>query len=311
MPTFLVVDDSAVDRKLAGAVLEKLDDANVCYFSSGLIALEQCPLLRPDLVVSDIHMPEMDGLQFVAELHRLYPRLPVVVMTGQGSEDLAVQALEASAAGYVPKRRLVQDLGGTVDRVLTKAFHERQLSRVTRRIHQQEVTYILENDARLLVALALNLREAVRVLWQCDEVQILRIGMAIEEALINACYHGNLELSSSLRDQDDELYRQLARERAQQLPYSQRRITVQFQCSPQSLRCEIRDEGPGFDPQTLPDPFSNESLSRPSGRGLTLIRSFMDEVRFNDLGNEITLFKCRPPSPSRVFNSDELTFAGR
>lgn len=311
MPTFLVVDDSAVDRKLAGSVLKKLEDANVCYFSNGSLALEQLPLLRPDLVVSDIHMPEMDGLQLVAELHRRYPRLPVVVMTGQGSEDLAIQALEANAAGYVPKRRLVQDLGGTVERVLAKVFHERQLSRVMRRLNQQESTFILENDASLLVALAMQLRESVHAFWQCDEVQILRIGMAIEEALINACYHGNLELSSSMRNQDDDLYRRLARERAQQPPFAQRRITVQFQCGPRSFHCVIRDEGPGFDPDSLPNPFSEESLSRSSGRGLTLIRSFMDEVRFNDLGNETTLFKCRPTLPTRVLNSDELAFAGR
>ena len=72
-----------------------------------------------------------------------------------------------------------------------------------------------------------------------------------------------------------------------------------------------RDDGPGFDPHSLPDPFSEESLTSPSGRGLTLIRSFMDEVRFNDQGNEITLFKRRPPLSKRVLNSDELAMAGR
>ena len=78
-----------------------------------------------------------------------------------------------------------------------------------------------------------------------------------------------------------------------------------------STRIRIHDEGPGFDPDALPNPFSDESLTRRSGRGLTLIRSFMDEVRFNDQGNEITLFKRRPSLPARVLNSDELAFAGR
>jgi anti-sigma regulatory factor (Ser/Thr protein kinase) len=238
------------------------------------------------------------------------PDLPVVLMTNQGSEDVAIQALEGSAAGYVPKRRLLQDLAGTVERVLAKTNHERQLSRVMRRITQQESTLVIENDAGLLVALAAQLRESVQTFWQCDEVQVLRIGMAIEEALINACYHGNLELSSSLRDQDDDLYQRLARERARQSPFAQRRVTVQFYCGLRSMRCTIRDEGPGFDPHLLPNPFSDESLIRSSGRGLTLIRSFMDEVRFNDRGNEITLFKRRPPSPTRVLDSDELAIAG-
>ena len=181
--------------------------------------------------------------------------------------------------------------------------------RMILRTSQQESTFVLGNDPCLLVALATQLRESVRTLWQCDEVQVLRIGMAIEEALINACYHGNLELSSSLRDQDDDSYRRLARERARQVPFAQRRITVQFQCGSRFFYCTIRDEGPGFDPDSLPNPFSEESLTRPSGRGLTLIRSFMDEVRFNDRGNEITLFKCRPPLLPPVLNRDELAFA--
>ena len=62
--------------------------------------------------------------------------------------------------------------------------------------------------------------------------------------------------------------------------------------------CEIRDEGPVFDPSTLPDPTDPEAIMRAHGRGLLLIRSFMDEVRFNDSGNQITMIKRRAPSMS-------------
>ncbi len=53
----------------------------------------------------------------------------------------------------------------------------------------------------------------------------------------------------------------------------------------------IRDEGPGFDPSTLPDPTDPANLERVSGRGLLLIHAFMDEVRHNPTGNEITMVK--------------------
>jgi anti-sigma regulatory factor (Ser/Thr protein kinase) len=53
----------------------------------------------------------------------------------------------------------------------------------------------------------------------------------------------------------------------------------------------IRDEGPGFDPSSLPDPTDPENIGKISGRGLLLIRTFMDDVRFNETGNEITLVK--------------------
>ena len=311
MPTILVVDDSAMDRKRAGAVLEKMEDTTVCYFGNAMTAIEQLPLLRPDAIVSEIDLPDVDGWELLREVHRRYPRLPVIFMVGQGSVDAAMRAMEENAAGYVPKRRVNSDLAVTVERVLLMASSQHQTARLQRRLQQVEMTFVLENDPSELVDLAKHLSEAVRAHWQCDEVHLLRIGMAFEETLVNACYHGNLELSSSLRDQDDELYRRLARERAQQSPYAQRRVTVQFQCGMRSLICTVRDEGPGFDPDSLPDPFSEESLMRPSGRGLTLIRSFMDEVRFNDQGNEITLFKRRPPLATRVIDSHELAFAGR
>ena len=58
----------------------------------------------------------------------------------------------------------------------------------------------------------------------------------------------------------------------------------------------IRDEGPGFDPRELPDPTDPTNLERPSGRGLLLMRTFMDDVSYNDDGNQVTLIKRRNSS---------------
>ena len=55
----------------------------------------------------------------------------------------------------------------------------------------------------------------------------------------------------------------------------------------------IRDEGRGFDPTHLPDPTTPENLERTCGRGILLMRTFMDEVEFNQRGNEVTLIKHR------------------
>jgi anti-sigma regulatory factor (Ser/Thr protein kinase) len=62
----------------------------------------------------------------------------------------------------------------------------------------------------------------------------------------------------------------------------------------------IRDEGPGFDWSTLPDPRDPENLGRVGGRGLLLVRTFMDEVHFNEKGNQIILVKRRNPSCARA-----------
>jgi len=58
----------------------------------------------------------------------------------------------------------------------------------------------------------------------------------------------------------------------------------------------IADEGPGFDPKSLPDPRDSESLESVSGRGVMLMRLFMDEVTYNESGNSVTLVKRKQSS---------------
>jgi anti-sigma regulatory factor (Ser/Thr protein kinase) len=118
----------------------------------------------------------------------------------------------------------------------------------------------------------------------------VHIGIALEEALTNALYHGNLEVSSALREGDDPgAYQRTAQDRRRRPPYSDRRIHVRSRLTPAEGVIRIRDEGPGFDPNNLPDPTDPENIVKASGRGLLLIRTFMDEVTFNPTGNEITM----------------------
>jgi anti-sigma regulatory factor (Ser/Thr protein kinase) len=131
----------------------------------------------------------------------------------------------------------------------------------------------------------------------CDQAERIRVGVALEEALLNAIYHGNLEVSSELRQQGETPYYRLADERRRQPPYRDRQVHFGIAVSRTQAVFDVRDEGPGFDPTALPDPTDPANLERASGRGLLLIRTFMDEVRFNATGNQITLVKHRANRP--------------
>jgi serine/threonine-protein kinase RsbW len=103
---------------------------------------------------------------------------------------------------------------------------------------------------------------------------IFGVHLAVDEALVNAIYHGNAQ---------DETKR------------------VRFSCrlSPQRIRVEIADEGPGFDPDALPDPTAPTRIGYPGGRGVLLMRAFMSRVEFRDHGSCVVLEKerdlsCRP-----------------
>src|SRR5262245_43137196 len=104
-------------------------------------------------------------------------------------------------------------------------------------------------------------------------------------------FHGNLELTSEQREGDSAEYQRLIDDRTGREPYASRRLLVTVDVTPHSGKFVVRDQGPGFDPNKLPDPTDPENLEKVSGRGLLLMRTFMDEVSFNSTGNEVTMFK--------------------
>lgn len=97
--------------------------------------------------------------------------------------------------------------------------------------------------------------------------------LALEEALVNAIKHGN--------GLDPEKF-----------------VRVCCDLSDESVRVEIEDEGPGFNPEDIPDPTEEEFLERPGGRGIMLMRHYMSNIEYNDRGNMIILEKRRTPAPS-------------
>jgi serine/threonine-protein kinase RsbW len=129
------------------------------------------------------------------------------------------------------------------------------------------VAYTFESSLESVnQAEAMAEQQAAAAGFGADEIQF--IAMAVREAAINAVTHGNRH------DRNKRVY-------------------VSFERRPDSLQVVIRDEGKGFNGTGIPDPLAPENLLRQSGRGIFLIRSFMDEVGFRDLhpGTEITLIK--------------------
>lgn len=293
MTSVLVVDDSATDRTLIGGLLERELQIAVLYATDGRDALRHCERHVPDVVVTDLVMPDMNGLELIEVLTRGYPETPVIMLTARGNEEIAVTALEQGAASYVPKRTMNWRLPQTVGQILEASREEKNMARVLQRLVADECEFVVENDLTLICALVRYLHEGVRGVNPCDPSDQMRMSIALEEALLNACYHGNLEISSDLREQDNGEFEMLARQRAQEPPYSDRRIHVRAKYSEASAEFVVRDDGSGFDATRLPNPTDAENLLRPSGRGLLLMQTFMDEVRFNAAGNEVTMIKRR------------------
>jgi CheY-like chemotaxis protein/anti-sigma regulatory factor (Ser/Thr protein kinase) len=293
MSHILVVDDTKADRVLAMGLLRNAGASNLLEASGGEAALELLAEHDVDVVVTDMQMPEMDGFELVTEVNRLYPDVPVVLMTARGSEAIAVRALQQGAASYVPKDNLQRDLVQTVERVLGAAYSERERARLMSQLVRTDSQFSVENDPGVIVALVNHLREQLDALGLRPKADLVRVTMALQEALFNAYFHGNLRVGEVVEGYDPQRFHEVAEDRRLESPYADRRIAVSVKCTPEQAVYVIRDEGPGFEHANLPDPDDPHTLDEPTGRGIVLMQSFVDEVRYNDAGNEVTLLVRR------------------
>jgi len=120
-------------------------------------------------------------------------------------------------------------------------------------------------------AIARQLQEEIvraLVMHHFEEKEIFSIKLALEEALVNAIKHGN---------QADR----------------NKKVHVAYRVNAERFDIHVRDEGPGFDPEDVPDPLAVENLERPCGRGLLLMRHYMTEVNFHPPGNRLSMSKVR------------------
>ncbi len=294
----LVVDDSPIDRALVTGLIRSRKECNLLEACNGLEALAVIEKQQPQLVLTDLQMPEMDGLELVTTIKDRYPNIPVILMTAQGSEEIAAQALQHGAASYVPKRRLADDLVLTLERVENTSREERRRSLLMHHMAKTVTRFTLQSDPELLRLLVSHVLDQLRCLPLGDETERLRVGIALEEALNNALYHGNLEVLANGGPRDRKRQAEIAKQRLFESPYCDRMITVEYTISPEEARFVIRDEGPGFDISQLSMSTALPPADQSYGRGIVLMRTIMDDVSFNDKGNEVTLVK-------RCFELDE------
>jgi serine/threonine-protein kinase RsbW len=101
-----------------------------------------------------------------------------------------------------------------------------------------------------------------------DDEEVMKISMAVREAAVNAVFHGNAYDPS-------------------------KKVTLAFEITPRDLVITIRDQGKGLDASKIPDPLAADNLMKTSGRGIFLIRSFMDvvEIHPSQTGTELKMIK--------------------
>lgn len=291
MPSILLVEDSSVQSR---AISELLTSANyqVDAVTNGREALDYLAQRQVDVVITDLEMPELDGLSLVRAMHAGGIAIPIILITAHGSEQVAVDALRAGATSYVPKGQLRDLLVSTVNDVLAGRHRHGGYERLLGCVSRSEFEFELDNDPELILPLCDLLQQMIDSVCEFGRCERLRIGVALEQAVHNAMYRGNLEIPGAFVFPPPPGPKPAR-------PPADRRVHVQATIGADVVRFLVRDEGPGFDVTKVRQQGSEGAVSDGQGRGLVLMQAFMDEVSYNARGNELILTKNVPPRAER------------
>lgn len=289
----LLVDDEDLVRDELGGLLED-EGYEVLTARDGQEGLDLFRSARPDMVITDVRMPRIDGLTLVSVVRNEAPTMPVTVITGHGNEQMAITALRAGVTDFIKKPVRMDDLLQALSRMeasLQLVRREPPELPAAARLQEQAWTYELENDRATIPAFV----DAVLNSYSTGiEPRIaVELSLALRELVLNAVEHGNLGLTYQEKTAalEDGSLEKLLEGRRHSEPYASRSVTVVVRRSDERIRFEVTDQGEGFDWRALPDPMDPTNLLADHGRGVLLASLSVDELRYNERGNAVTVIK--------------------
>lgn len=291
-PVVLFVDDSITERtRGVGLIKKHKSEWNVIPADSAAEGLRILESWHVDVVVSDLVMPGMDGREFLQVIGDRYPAIPVVLITSHGSDQIAAQSLELGAANYVSKQSLAEKLVPALTEILhsqqSAAFSQQVLQHVTR----SRCRFSIDNDLEQIRSLIQITQDRLTGMQRCSEATVHNLTIAIRETLLNAYFHGNLEVNASPLQKTRDDYVRLGEERAQESPYAGRQIRFEMELEGDKVTFCVADDGVGFQHTAVEKLRDAPQAGYPNGNGFRRIHQQMDEVVFNEKGNQITLTK--------------------
>ncbi|MGK5094148.1 response regulator [Deltaproteobacteria bacterium TL4] len=241
-----------------------------------------------DGVLSDVRMPGMNGMELLTRIKQDDPETPVVLITGHGDVKIAIEALKLGALDFILKPFKLESLYAAISRMESLQYSKKELREILPFV--APIHLRIPSQTRLIKGISAYLQSQFQVLCHWYGLSLHEISVCLQEALINAIVHGNLEISSKLKEQAWEKFEMRVKKREASAKFGKRTVEICYQATSEHLTFEIEDQGKGFDYRRFPESSPTESL-RFSGRGLILIRAFMDEVTWNEKGTRIKMVK--------------------
>jgi CheY-like chemotaxis protein len=274
----LIVDNNEELRSTLEQVLRDLGHTVVAT-GDREEALSRDDLDEFDLIISDLTDDADSGVQLLSELKRKRLLVPVVVSSDQAQQPGIIKAFKMGAANYLRLPYNKDELRNIVEKTLSYKLRFVDDLKVLPHVHEK-IDFELPSDLSLMNGVLHYLLERVAKLGLIKPERS-NLFVALDEAFVNAVKHGNRNDTSKM-------------------------VRITAELSSKEARFTVEDEGDGFNVQEIPDPCDPANLFKASGRGVLLIYNIMDEVKYNERGNQLTMVK-RPEDSLEAKLIESLT----
>lgn len=248
-----------------------------------------------DLVIADPALPGLDLQSVIRDIFRKKPSQTLVVVGASPKSQAEMQYIHNGVTDFLSKPVDFSLIERCIEQAVRLRDQEER-ERMTLRFIKSEKTEMRFTCRELadVQAVALPILSRLVESARLSSYEGLRMRVAIQEAILNALEHGNLELESRWKEEFGEdgrdKFARIRRERLADPSYSERFVELSSWFDGECLEITVKDEGNGFLGSTTFVPDLSQNLSC-FGRGMTLISDAVDELRYAEGGSEVTLVK--------------------
>jgi len=290
MKKILVIDDEKPLRDLLKIALTE-EGYEVIEAKNGIEGVEKFKELNPDIVITDVNMPEVSGIEVARKIKEISKDTDVIIMTGYGTEELVIEALRNGASNYIKKPIHLKELYTILDSIILKRETRKRYEIIKDVVNFEEKKIILDNDLSRVWGVVNQVFFNVPSHIESKSIEGLKLGLY--EIIVNAIEHGNLGITYEQKKEalQKNTYSSLIKERIKQANKQGKKILIFSTLVPEKIVIKVHDQGKGFDISKLPKAHEPENLLDSSGRGILLASLYFDTIDYKEPGNKVRLEK--------------------
>ncbi len=295
----LFLDDEEMIRDLFREIFGIIHD--ITLIGSAEEALEVCKDKSFDLIITDVRLPKMSGIDFISRLRDKEINTPFIVITGNQDIEISIRALRLGAVDFFIKPFRMDAIRHSLQKFENLfIFSQELISKNHFQLIHSKQNFAIKPSLKNLNQYVNLVMRSISLIPGIHTDDILSIKLALYELLGNAIEHGfagiSYEHKASLLSSDVDYVDHVD----QICSNINECVLLEIGFEDQKVYVSLKDRGAGFDPSKVPDPVTDPNASYLSGRGIFLARMNVDELVYNDIGNEVSFSKTLKRANSKV-----------